>query len=96
MKVVNREVLVKQGAQENDAAVKDVWIRLSHAAKELWVKNDGYLGAKMGMNDYTVMQVKGNEFMDKIKDHIIESESCRTDFIRVLSSDEAMDLKKIV
>ena len=96
MKVVAREVLANQRNKVEDAAVKDVWSRLSHAAKEIWVKNDGYLGAKMGSNDYTVMQVKGQEFIGELEFYIEEADTCGAEYIRVLNHEEAVEMKKLV
>ena len=93
MRVVNREVLVEVSKGVEDAQVKDVWSRLSHAAKELWVREDNLLGVKMGMNDYAIT-VDGKEFIGCIEARIEEHEELPDGCIRVLEHDEALDLKK--
>lgn len=95
MKVVNREVLLNQSTKVDNKDEKDIWTRLSNAAKELWVRDDNLLGVKMGMNDYAVT-VDGAEFMESISVDIKEHDVVDADFIRVLNHDEAVGMKKIM
>ena len=101
MKFINREEFVKVGnevlafhPEEKDV---DMFNRLGKIAKEFWIKDNGELGVKLGMNDYsdlnplTKIVVESMFYTEKE-----ESEGDSAIEIPFFTHDEAVEHKKIM
>ena len=101
MRFLNREEFVKVGneALVNHPEIKDtdMFNRLGKIAKEFWIKDNGELGVKLGLNDYsdlcplTKVVVETMPFVEKD-----ESEFNSEIEIPFFTHDEAILKKKVM